>query len=363
MRWQERLRRLDVELASGNINHDEHRRQREEILAAVSSSGVPDEPTASNSSEEKSPESTSPPAQPVSPGQDPDPPSNPGDSDGTTSNGNNGSNGNRSGADHATGPTVLLNTPWQTTAPSPADTELTSPLSAVRDLTEPPLLPQRTDGPMVPESRGRVPTWLLLTLAVLVAVGAVGGGAWFLTDMGQNTTAGHASAASDADERDPTLAERLPDLPGRPSPQNATMTVDRGADLGLYSETDARTMKQNGADEIIYRSSAEGPDFADGYTVIAIQTPSRENADHLTEQLTRTVLTQGFTSVPMSGREGIRVLNRTDGTGRVSVIWYVSGRTAVGVGVSQAVGSSQNTLRARLVSTLKSVESALPVNK
>jgi len=46
MGWQEELRRLDVELANGRITHENHRKQRDELLAAASA-GVDPSPVAS----------------------------------------------------------------------------------------------------------------------------------------------------------------------------------------------------------------------------------------------------------------------------------------------------------------------------
>src|SRR5690349_10803482 len=40
MNWQEELRRLDAELAAGTITRHEHRKQRDELLAAVSGGGI-----------------------------------------------------------------------------------------------------------------------------------------------------------------------------------------------------------------------------------------------------------------------------------------------------------------------------------
>lgn len=318
----------------------------------MSSSRVPDEPTASNKNEQASPESSHPSVAPAAevPAQ-PTPSNSPG---GTERNGGNGG----VGTDDAT---ALLHTPWQTTAPSPADTELTGPLWAIRDVTDPPLVPQPSEGgPAVRESRGAVPTWLMLTLAVIVAVGAVGGGAWFFTATGHDP-AGSQDEVAGSYQRDPTLADRLPRLPGRQNPQNATMTVDRGASLGLYRKADARAMKENGADEIIYRNSTDGEKRTNVYTLITIPTPSADNAENLTDQLTHSGLTQGFTTAPLPDHDGIRVLNRTEGPSRLSVVWYVSGRTTVGVGVAQARGDNENELRARLIQTLKSVKAVLPI--
>ena len=41
MSWQEELRRLDAELAGGRITRHEHRKQRDELLAAASGGAAP----------------------------------------------------------------------------------------------------------------------------------------------------------------------------------------------------------------------------------------------------------------------------------------------------------------------------------
>ncbi|ASR33715.1 hypothetical protein BAY61_00495 [Prauserella marina] len=379
MAWQDELRRLDAELASGQIAHDQHRRLREDILAEASS-GPAISPLAARNREAKAANGAahdSPATGEVTEVMTPPDPND---------------------------PTLLLTTTRPTTAPSPADyrptdsmpypppsaqkahrpqpsaphpgntngtaqqpVELTVPITRVP--TGPVAGPPPRQAPPLPDwaeppaSKGKTGTWLLVSLGVLIALGAVIGGAWWLGTSGDKATPGSAmpAASSGPDGSEVALADKLPVLPGEPSPANSTMTVDKGADLGLYSTTDAQAMRDSGAKEVIYRASAEGESLTDGYTVIVIPADDSGAATSLTDQLSRTVTEGGFTAEPLADREGFVALSRTDSSGRVSVVWYVSGNVTVGVGVSQAPSADENVLRQRLLDTLTSVTAVLPL--
>ncbi|MEU3272095.1 hypothetical protein ABZ639_14720 [Saccharomonospora sp. NPDC006951] len=372
MAWQDELRRLDAELASGQIAHDQHRRLREDILAEASS-GPAVSPLAAKGRNAEAADNAahnSPATGEVTEVMTPPDPND---------------------------PTLLLTTTRPTTAPSPADyrptdsmphpppyrphpapratangtaqqpVELTVPITRVP--TGPPAGPPPRQAPPLPDwaeppaSRGKTGAWLLISLGVLVALGAVIGGAWWLGTAGDKATHGSAMPAAPAgpDGSEVALADKLPVLPGEPNPANSTMTVDKGADLGLYSPADAQAMRDSGAKEVIYRASAEGEGLTDGYTVIVIPTDDSGAATSLTDQLSRTVTEGGFTAEPLADREGFVALSRTDSSGRVSVVWYVSGNVTVGVGVSQAPSADENALRQRLLDTLTSVTAVLPL--
>ncbi|MFC4005140.1 hypothetical protein ACFS2C_26960 [Prauserella oleivorans] len=401
MTWQEELRRLDAQLAAGAITHDEHRRRREDILAEVSGTpvvspfaaprkktddGGPRWQAANPAAAARLPETADPdsiqptvpasvppaPAQPA--GQSPAPASPPAPSappelpqlpqpaqSPQRQQSPPSPTGPPAGPAQATqpvttpppprfNPAVLLSAGTRTTAPSPADTELTMPL-------------MRVQGPLVhqepPENRGRTRTWLVLALAVFVALAAVIGGAWWL---GQDDDPESVSAPSpsSAAPTEVALEDRLPTLPGQPNPNNSTMSVQRGVDLGLYTEAEGETMRRHGATELIYRSSAEGPALTDGYTLLVVRTSSHERAAQLADHMNTTTAANGFTSSLLPEDDRFVVLSRTDSAGRVSLVWYASGSTAVGIGVSQARDADPAALQERLQTTLTSVEEVLP---
>ncbi|EHR48582.1 hypothetical protein SacmaDRAFT_0272 [Saccharomonospora marina XMU15] len=336
MGWQEQLRRLDAELAQGGITVEQHRRQREEVLAEAS--GIPEPPRAG----------TAPATE-------------------------------RDQAERKPGSSSLLDTDVPTTAPSPADERATdsmpypkaappTPAELTLPITKVPTTPaanvkqqaQRAAPSPPPQRAGGRRTWLLIGFAVLVSLAVVIGGAWWFGVVGGEPTRGHAVAGSKPDQPRPALDDRLPTLPGRPSPHNSTMSVSRGVELGLYPAAQADAMRRSGAEEVVYRSSAEGPDLTDGYTVLVVPTPSARQASELTDSLTRSVTAEGFEPSPLPDEPDVTVLSRADSASRVSVVWYVSDGNAVGVGVSQSADSPESELRQRLRDTLHGVQRVLP---
>ncbi|PXY31781.1 hypothetical protein BAY60_05400 [Prauserella muralis] len=384
------MRRLDADLAAGRITHDQHRRQRDEILAEAS--GIPlmsPVPSPRRRSADKTgqprweaanpahqqpppPPAGPPPAPPGHPAPSPPSPPSPGPAPQTP----------QAGPEPVTrklDPTALLASDRQTTAPSPADerptdsmpypdrtsarpAELTMPITRVGARPEPFAGPPPPGAPHrePPANRGAARTWLLIALAVLVALAAVIGGAWWLGRGGSDPGGGQAVQDTTARTAEPALEDRLPRLPGKPNPNSSTMSVDKGLELGLYSAEDAEAMRRGGAREVVYRSSSDGAHLTDGYTVIALPTPSAAQAEALAGELNRSITARGFTRVPLDGEQGLVALNRTDSTGRVSVVWYASGDTTVGIGVSQAADGDENQLRERLVRTIDSVSAVLP---
>lgn len=360
MSWQEELRRLDTELAQGGITSEQHRKQREEVLAEAS--GVPGRPA------------TAPPTAPsTSNTSDVSKRPRPQENEGSQGSGVSGGSGGPGGAP------ALLETTVPTTAPSPADeratdsmpypdpkaqtaAELTMPITKVPSSAAP--ATPKPPRPSTPTERqgGRRPA-LLVALGVFVALAVVIGGAWWFGVLGEQSTRGHAQAGSQPSEpAQVALEDRLPTLPGRPSPENSTMSVGRGVELGLYPASQAEAMRESGAREVVYRSSAEGPELTDGYTVLVVPTPSARQAGELTDALTRSVTAEGFEASPLPGEPGVTALTRGDSASRVSVVYYVSGDNAVGVGVSQSAQQDESQLRQRLRDTLSSVESALPAS-
>ncbi|NIJ14500.1 hypothetical protein FHU38_004901 [Saccharomonospora amisosensis] len=336
MGWQEELRRLDAELAQGGITVEQHRKQREEVLAEAS--GIPEPSKAGTAAATE-----------------------------------------HTQAERKPGSSALLETDVPTTAPSPADQRATdsmpypkaappTPAELTMPITKVPTAPaasvkqqaQRALPSPPPQRAGGRRTWLLIGFAAFISLAVVIGGAWWFGVVGQEPTRGHAVAGSGPDQPRPSLEDRLPTLPGRPSPQNSTMSVGRGVELGLYPAAQADAMRRSGAEEVVYRSSAEGPDLTDGYTVLVVPTPSARQAGELADALTLSVTAEGFEASPLSEEPEVTVLSRADSASRVNVVWYVSGDSAVGVGVSQSADSPDSELRQRLRDTLTVVERALP---
>lgn len=205
-----------------------------------------------------------------------------------------------------------------------------------------------------PEPRTRrKPTWMFVSLGLLLVLAAIIGGAWWLGgESGQPATqpAGQAAPAP------PQLAleERLPPLPGQPAKDSSTMSVERGAELGLYSAEAGVVFTEHGATEVIYRGSGDGPD---GYLVLVVPTADRENATAVADYLEQTALASGFTSTPVAGDTG--VTGRND-AGQLSGSWYVSDEKVVSVWVSQPLDADETMLTPRLERTIDALRDPLP---
>ncbi|WP_216212658.1 hypothetical protein [Amycolatopsis aidingensis] len=368
MGWQEELRRLDAELASGAITHSQHRRLRDELLASVSGGTVPSPKVAPRQTESAgtawaatNPASTPPAPEPTRAPEGTEPP-----------------------GERMSFSARLRATERPTTAPSPADNRPTevipNPFRQQRQPARPPAAPAppldlRSPEPDTPpgswpvpaEPRHRgLPTWLLIACGVLIALMLVIAGAWWLgadTDQpaaqssqgnpgGTEGTAPTATTTRVAPTQVP-LADRLPALPGEADTNNSTMSVEKGRQLGLYSAEAAVQFTENGADQVIYQRSAEGDD---GYLVLIIPTAGPENAQAVLDYLYRSALTSGFTETQASER----AVTGSNENGRMLGSWYTSGSMVVSVWVSQALNSDATDLRARSQRTVESVRDVLP---
>ncbi|TLW93440.1 hypothetical protein FFT09_08575 [Saccharomonospora piscinae] len=365
MSWQEKLRRLDSEFAAGRISGSEHRRRREDILAEVSGSPLAsatptraespplapqpgwqatnpakaaDRPPAPQQQQQPEPDPPAPeaPAQPPAPADD------------------------RSG----TPASALLSTTRRTTAPSPADERPTvmlrlpdysaaPPASGVDSGHPGPTEPGR-DGP-----RRTGLTWVAISGAVLVALGAVVGGAWWL---GQDRTEPPPAAAASppgqsaeagGDDEQPALADRIPALPGTPGANDSTVAVDKGVELNLYPEHSATILAEHGVTEVVHRSSTDG---ATSYFLLVVPTPDERQAASLADELGSLMVGAGFAEL-----DGVRGgLTGTLDDREVRGAWYASGAAAVNLWVSHGGagdGERLATLTERAVGTL---QEALP---
>lgn len=343
MTWQEDLRRLDVQLASGAISLREHRKRREELLAAVSGGHPPGQPAF---------EGVEPPVVIDRPAQPPAPPS-------------------RSAA--------LLATDRPTSAPSPADRNATE---SIRHPTihDAPTIVTRAIGPLpslTPSQRRgvpplptrpaptppRKPTWLFLALGVFLVLVMIVGATWLLGTGHDTGPAG--TTTSPARPIDPANAAeqaeaRLPTLPGAANPGNSTLSIDKALQLQLVTQADATLMKSAGAQEIIYRASSDPANSPNGTMLLVIPTPSNAAASKLSQGLRQNLTDTGFTVSPLGPEYVDLVFTGTPATGRVSAVWYSSGPLAVGMGVSQQLSGDPNQLRARLELVRTQVTGAFP---
>jgi flagellar basal body-associated protein FliL len=416
MSWQEELRRLDTELAAGTISSSEHRRRREDILAEVSgaplvspapaaaSSTTPSSSSsASSSTSSTSTSSSSTPDKPESSASnDPSEPSaaskdseKPQDTPGgTTSEPHGDDSGWRStnparttsdpagttpptpsdfftpsgsrkptnpledlDALRATAPNAaaLLSGAKPTTAPSPAD-ERPTELIRYPDLPPPSSEENRSDtgeeGPRRPAL-----TWVAISGAVLVALGAVIGGAWWL---GQDSSDPAPVSTTPSGEVTPTdsevaLADKLPTLPGEQSPNNSTMSVDRGAELGLYPEQTANFFTEHGVTEVIVRGSLDG---STGYLLLVLRTGEPAQAQHVAEHLYQVTLPEKSTESEGPPRIASGFFEQK----WVHGAWYASNEYAVALVVTEPSNGEPGTLSEKLQRIVEPLQEVLPAH-
>ena len=383
MSWQDELRRLDAELANGTITQHQHRKMRDELLAAASGNVAPASVSSSRPAEAApqwqsanpahagAGQVTWPEAQPqTEPPQDPQP--------------DHGQRQSALASEEAPTQSIsaqLLSTHRTTSAPSPADERATDSMrfpsiedapTIVTHPVAPPGRPLPTMGPP-PMHAGqlppqhlpfdpaprlqappkRKPTWLFVTFGIIVVVALVAAGVWFLRDPGGSTTAAPSPSAAGSPE---AVDARLPTLPGTPSPNNGTLTIDQGIDLKLYSREEGQLMKTNGATQVIFRGSSQGPQ---GYLVLAVPTGSPTSAAAITRGLYEHALTAGLQTIP-SGSTDAKAVTGNNSAGQMSGTWYTSGNYAVAIWVSQGLEGDPAAMSARLAQTRTSLATALP---
>jgi hypothetical protein len=383
MSWQEELRRLDSELARGRISRHEHRRQRDELLAAASGGAAPSPVAAplaptgtpprgfsgwqsanpganATGSAPAAGDQSAEPAQAAQPGQPAEEP--PQDQTGTSA--------------------ALLASEVPTSAPSPADERPTESMRypsmaeaptvitrAVRAEETPsliPSLPRHSSGvvrqPSVPvwsRPRGRGPTWLFLSLGVLVVLALIIG-ATFLFGLSNTNTATSPTSGSTVVNPQLDVEGKLPELPGTPNPNNSTMSVDKAAQMQIISAADVAKVRASGAQEVVYRASADKVQPDAGYMMVAIPTASAEDATKLVKGLRETLINAGFRADPLGRADADTAYTGSNSTGRVTALWYASGPVVVGIGVSQPLNANPASLHTRIVKVHDSLAATLP---
>jgi hypothetical protein len=380
MGWQEELRRLDIDLAEGRITPEAHRKQRDDLLAGASG-GIAPSPL------------TSPlrrPTEPMWHSVDPGPPAPP------------------PVKPPPFKPAAPFVTNRRTTAPSPADQRATDslpyprptqsridaatvvrpavvpppppPLPAILDAARQQHAPEQhhpIDVPRPPVSRGNGsrPVWLFVGVGVVLVVALIAGGSWWLLgDKPGSTpqaappvqTSSSPAAVVPAPTPTPTstlapppgppIAERVAEPPGVPNKDNSTMSLTRGAELGLYPAEATETFAANGATEIAYRASTDGPG-PDAYFILALPTASPANAKAVVDYLGKGSASGGFekTTDARLTVTGIREGRAMIGT------WYASGNVAVTLWVSQPTEAKKSLLPPKLTKMLSMLQKKLPV--
>jgi hypothetical protein len=393
MSWQEDLRRLDADLAAGRIEPAAHRKQRDELLAAASGSTVPSPvPSPLHRPGARSWQSTNPAyGQPT----EPTPPPRPAPKQPTVAerpwirNQPQGS---------STPPTSAVPAlpDHMTTAPSPADIvptrylrvdgptpQHTTPSRFPPVVSEPgsapPLSPPEpenggkhrwahtaADEPETSQSR---PTWLFVTLGVLVVLILIVGGNYWLgrkteepvgASLSPVLTTPPPTTPNAVTDPSVSLDQRLPALPGKPNPGNSTMSVDKALEAKVITAADATQIRANNAKEIIFRASSDPAKPRNGNLMMAIPTLSVFDAKHLAAALRQNLSGAKLAATRLGPTENDLMYTQRGDDGWVGILWYSSGAVVVGVGVSQQGTADSGTLQSRLEAIRDSVTAVLP---
>ena len=386
MSWQDDLRRLDADLATGRIELAAHRKQRDELLAQASGSTVPSpvpsplrrpatawqSKNPATQQDVRPPQETRPQQQETRP-QPAGPPQQRVDSP------------TQVPVSQPRPPAPAPVPPWKrtgsrvpemadhlTTAPSPADITPTrylqvegqvpgrgqisrfpSPYPSGAEPPSTPHTPQPLEKPGKHRGERGRPTWLFLGLGVLLVLSMIVAAiAWLGSGTGQDAAPQASSPASDA--RTPQLDELVPQMPGKQNPNNSTMSVAKALQLGLFPASTADLLNANGAAKVIYRGAADG-DVS--YLVLVVPTSNPVSAQTVVEKLYQGALAGGFKPV----QSALRTVSGKDGNVFLNTTWYGSGNNVVSIGIAEPY-RGQAGLSGDLNKAVTTLEAVLPVS-
>lgn len=246
-----------------------------------------------------------------------------------------------------------------TTAPSPADNRPTV-MIRYSDLSSPPPEPagghNSSGDERAPRPRRTALTWVAISGALLVALGGIVAGAWWLGQNGSDGAGTAQSSGADDGEpgaTEPSLGDRLPALPGVAGAHDSTLAVAKGVELGLYPEHSAEILTDHGVAEVIHRASTD--DDAN-YFLLVIPTPDERKAESLADELSSLTTDAGFDrldDVPggLTGQLDGRTVRGT---------WYASGEVAVNLWVSVGEPVRQERLRSLTDDAVGRLHDVLP---
>jgi hypothetical protein len=212
----------------------------------------------------------------------------------------------------------------------------------------------------------RKPTWLFLSVGVLLVLALIIAGTWWVGRSTDNVAAPPTPSAVPSGAPAPVqntgvttappaaLEDKLPALPGTPSVNDSTMSLGKGAELNLYPQSSVQTFVDNSATEVVSRASADGQD---AYFVLAFPTKSPANAQAIVTYLGQGALSGGFTKTS-DGR--FTVTGDKNGRSMIGT-WYASGDVAMTLWVSQPSAGQQAALTDKFNRTLSALQLKLPL--
>ncbi|MQA11522.1 MAG: hypothetical protein GEU98_23820 [Pseudonocardiaceae bacterium] len=403
MGWQDQLSRLDTELAHGRITAEQHRKQREELLAQASSAAPPSPHPPKLGSVSHPTDSTSDTSPDVTSDTHSDPTAD-STADSTVTPVRWRSTRPR---DAAGTPDALSAQPaWPTTPPtdwptmpSPdwptEESVVEQPEGASQAggktrtnpaLLQPPIADPYADPPTRPfvppvvslfggystQKDSRAPRGVILGgIGMLAVAGLLVAG---LSLTGEPDIAGNAQADAGAiasttrppqrqpQPNDPTsrLERTLPKFPGVPNKNNSTMAVRKGVGLSLYTRPEADVLTANGAKSVTYRGSAKD---GIGYAILVAPIGNPAAAERTAAALRAQLTTSGFEPGPaLPGQNTLKVQKKLNDKSNTYRTVYRSGDYVVRFGLAQLPAGRERALANEFERTVTSVVRALPVS-
>ncbi|WP_439662491.1 hypothetical protein ACSHWB_14175 [Lentzea sp. HUAS TT2] len=288
--WQDELRKLDDELASGRISADDYRVRRDQVLSSSNTSGQqpaaprwqaqPPAPAAGPASGSQATQYITPVGEPPKPNPDatqvvtPRPP----DADRTQAV-----------------PSASMGQP-NYGPPSPAhgfqQPGPPPPPWQVGGDQAPPWLSQSNDnwsrsGPEVfDETSSGKGKKVFAIIGVILVIALIGGAVWwFGLREGSGGTGGNTNAAPSStttSSKPKTALELLPASPGTADPNNGETTADKLVTAGVLAAEDAEALTAAGVQKIAFKGSKED---AFTYNAEVFETDSPEKATKLAADL------------------------------------------------------------------------------
>lgn len=290
MAWQDELKALDDALATGKISPDQHRLQRDELLAAASGGGpavgrwVVANPAANH-------------GQPQAPDQVRNPAA---DAERTQVVSSGATDSERTQVVRpVSGP--FPQQPQQPQQPRPPYPPQHQPGPHSGGFPAPPWSDnapswqmQGMQGPEVFAQAGPGPKKWLGVLVVVLVVALIGGAVWWFgfrssndTGTGTSSTGSTSTAAGSAFD-----AGRLPDPKGQPRAKNGEYSLDDAKSSKVVSEKDVKALEASGVTRLVDKvASKDGVSFAASAFVAKDATAAGELADALVANQTAAGMT------------------------------------------------------------------------
>jgi hypothetical protein len=347
MAWQDELKNLDGELSAGRITGDEHRRRRDEILAAASSSAVglrrpisrPAQPSGNGQSEAGSDDS-----QPVDTGSTPAPSSQPPNPQPPSAP--------AVAPEHGSAAPEEAKPGWVAQLPGPVQQPIAGPGPSA------PPLPRRQPGqhfqlpPKVTSASAKQGGEVFATATtrrsgwVFLVAGALAVILVALLGWTVILPAGDDQAATGGRPAEELSLDQLPNPTDRTLTTSGELTVDQAQLEAVVKPDEAAYLSKAGTEKIYYRAvNAQNV----GYQIFAIQAANPESGRVLVADVINRGKQLGMADTTIDGvPPGVTVTRAISGTAVIFEAVYQAGRTVVRIVVGQPDQADEQLLAAAL---------------